>query len=123
MSWLGENRRKGLPLWIREQLEKIEHQKEKELEREAEAARQAEHTGHSSWRDELDDDEDDLTKTRQSQRKGESGSPIHQRHANYRSHSSNKVSIIMVLYCVNAGMYIYFEPPNRKCCFVLLRLS
>ena len=89
-SLIGENRRKGLPLWIREQLEKI---KEKEqLEREVEAARrQAEHTGHSSWRDELDEEEDDHSK---SKRGGESSSPTHRRHANYRSHSSNRVSAV-----------------------------
>lgn len=93
----GETRRRGLPLWIREQLEKLERQKVKELEREAQEAARRDHTSHASWRTELEEEEEEeemerrRRKSRGSLKRREPSPPL-QRHSHYRSRSSHKVS-------------------------------
>lgn len=50
-------KRKVLPQWLREGLEKLEREKMKKLEREAREAATSEHSSRPSWRDELDEEE------------------------------------------------------------------
>ena len=59
---VGESRRKALPLWIREQLEKRQQQKMKELEQETEEAAWRQTGSQPSWKDELDEDEEEEDK-------------------------------------------------------------
>ena len=54
---LAEMKRKILPQWLREGLEKLEREKVKKLEREAREASAHKHSSRPSWRDELDEEE------------------------------------------------------------------
>ena len=54
----GESKRKTLPSWLREELEKVERQRQKKLEKEAKEAARREQSGRPTWRDELDEEEE-----------------------------------------------------------------
>lgn len=104
----GESKRKALPSWLREELEKMERKKRKEMEKEAlEKARlEGEREQRAAWRDELDsgDEEEDRRRERSSSRRredreaererererGRGHSDRESRHRNIRPHHSSK---------------------------------
>ena len=55
----GEAKRKVLPAWLRDELEKMEARRQKELEKEKEAKERGAREGHTSWRDEIDSEEEE----------------------------------------------------------------
>lgn len=77
-------------------MEKLEQQKVKELERETEAARQAEYTNLSSWRDELDEEEKETSGDKQIKRIRGLSPPLHHRQPNYRTHRVSFCACIAV---------------------------
>ena len=83
----GDSKRKGLPKWLREELEKMEKKRQKTLEKEAQelAMKEGEEKEHPTWKDEMDDsDEEEVAlkdkwnnknKTSRAYRVSSSGSP------------------------------------------------
>ena len=72
----GESKRKAIPSWLREELEKMERKRRKEMEKEAlENARlEGEREQRAAWRDELDsgdEGEDDRRRDRSSSQRRE----------------------------------------------------
>lgn len=61
----GETKRKALPLWLREALEKMEREKQKKLEKESKAGtrrKDSEGDGRPTWREELESEEEEKEK-------------------------------------------------------------
>ena len=91
----GESKRKALPLWLREELEKMERKKQKQMAKEAEEAmRRGEERGdRPKWRDELNSDEEDEEGRRNKIKRERTESPVSEKkswsHRSYR-HSSSK---------------------------------
>lgn len=82
ISCVGDGKRKGLPKWLREELEKMEKKRLKNLEKEAQAlARQEEEArNRPAWRDQESDEEEEVSKTKKlrgrSYRPSRSSSPV-----------------------------------------------
>ena len=116
----GESKRKAIPSWLREELEKMERKRRKEMEKEAlEKARlEGEREQRAAWRDELDsgEEEEERRRERSSRRRegredrgtererererGRGHSDRESRHRNIRPrHSSKSRSPHRVCYC------------------------
>ena len=81
----AELKRKVLPQWLREGLEKLERERMKKLEREAREAAHDDRPSRPSWRDELDDEE---VGERTQKNSGEQSTPRSYRH-HIRTHPSS----------------------------------
>ena len=94
----GEAKRRTLPLWLREELEKLERKKAKQLEREA---REGEVEAPKSWAEELERETE-----MEGVREGEGRWGVEEEEEevgkvktrNYRSHSSSRVSVSACMY-------------------------
>ena len=68
---LGESKRRTLPLWLREELEKLERKKAKQLEKEARERAFGETEGRPKWAEELERDREREEEEREREREGE----------------------------------------------------
>jgi hypothetical protein len=124
----GESKRKAIPSWLREELEKMERKRQKEMEKEArENARlEGEREQRAAWRDELDSGDEDEERRRErsgsrrregreerrTERERERGhSDRESRHGNIRAHHSrsrspHRVSTIIPRLCIRWNLCI-----------------
>lgn len=58
----GEAKRKVLPAWLKEELEKMEAKRQKELQKEQVAQERQSGEGRATWRDEIESDEEEAGK-------------------------------------------------------------
>ena len=140
----GESKRKAIPSWLREELEKMERKRRKEMEKEAlEKARlEGDREHRAAWRDELDsgEEEEERRKDRSSRRRegredreterererererGRGHSDRESRHRNIRPHHLSKSrsrSPHRVCYCT----CLIFWPSVKKICHIHMYVS
>ena len=91
MFFLADLQQKGLPKWLRSELEDLERKKRKDAEREAErGGNSRDHMkSHRSWKDEIAEEEEEEEQARRKRKEKErSKSPRYRK----RSHSLSPVS-------------------------------
>ena len=112
MSTAGEAKRRTLPLWLREELEKLERKKAKQMEKEArEGVLEGEGGAPKSWAEELEREAEEGAREGVGEGEGrwrmeeeeeeEDGMKVKTRI--YRSHSSSRVSST-----INVGYYLEY---------------
>ena len=106
---LGDTKRKALPLWLREALEKMERDKQKKLEKEskeAERKSKGEGEGRPTWRDELEVDEEERE---QKARDWEEPGGRLKRSYRFHSKSPKEVSVLVLTSASNCISLVYID--------------